>query len=355
MQRIERYGVLALVFLLVTIVTFALWDDGSKGADEVAAADNSRRAPQTQRGEEPERRQMSSTDRLSRIEAQKEAAERRRREQAERARNAAPSVNANASNSLADQFDAARRRGEGAGTSGARNAPKPASPGGFETSSKPTIDTGSQGLRIGEQPAASNAAKPAADPRSGKTASSKTNTSQSVADMDAARRRRTHEVKPGDTLSAIAQRTYGDSESWRAIAAANPGVDPNNLKLGQVLVLPAPREVATSTSSSTSTAAAPSAATKAPTVAPGPGGTYTVQRGDVLSQIAQDRLGSVKRVPDILALNPGLIPEQMQPGQVLAMPAGSSSRVASSAGPAPSSTNASASTAARRDDRPRVR
>jgi nucleoid-associated protein YgaU len=45
-------------------------------------------------------------------------------------------------------------------------------------------------------------------------------------------------VRRGDTLWSIAQRTYGDGKRWRDIAAANPGIEPTRLKVGQTLVLP---------------------------------------------------------------------------------------------------------------------
>ncbi len=45
-------------------------------------------------------------------------------------------------------------------------------------------------------------------------------------------------VVRGDTLSGIARRTYGNPSAWKRIAAANPGVDPNRLAVGQVLMLP---------------------------------------------------------------------------------------------------------------------
>jgi nucleoid-associated protein YgaU len=45
-------------------------------------------------------------------------------------------------------------------------------------------------------------------------------------------------VQPGDTLWSIAARTYGNPRRWGAIAAANPGVDPSNLRSGQRLVVP---------------------------------------------------------------------------------------------------------------------
>lgn len=45
-------------------------------------------------------------------------------------------------------------------------------------------------------------------------------------------------VQPGDTLWSIASRMYGNPKRWRAIAAANPDVDPRRLRPGQRLILP---------------------------------------------------------------------------------------------------------------------
>jgi hypothetical protein len=49
---------------------------------------------------------------------------------------------------------------------------------------------------------------------------------------------RRYTVKAGDTLWAIAQRTYGDGAKWNRIADANGIRDPRTLKVGQVLTLP---------------------------------------------------------------------------------------------------------------------
>jgi nucleoid-associated protein YgaU len=46
-------------------------------------------------------------------------------------------------------------------------------------------------------------------------------------------------VKPGDTLWAIAQNTYGDGARWSVIADANGIRDPRRLTVGQTLTLPA--------------------------------------------------------------------------------------------------------------------
>jgi nucleoid-associated protein YgaU len=47
-------------------------------------------------------------------------------------------------------------------------------------------------------------------------------------------------VKAGDTLSAIAKKYYGDTD-FQAIYEANKeliGADPNDIKVGMVLVIP---------------------------------------------------------------------------------------------------------------------
>lgn len=47
---------------------------------------------------------------------------------------------------------------------------------------------------------------------------------------------------------------------------------------------------------------------------------YRVKQGDVLTRIAERELGTFKRYKEILALNPGVEPRNLAPGQVLAMP-----------------------------------
>lgn len=51
---------------------------------------------------------------------------------------------------------------------------------------------------------------------------------------------RTHRVEPGETLSRIAARVYGDAGRWREIFEANREVlrSPQDLRVGQVLVVP---------------------------------------------------------------------------------------------------------------------
>ena len=45
-------------------------------------------------------------------------------------------------------------------------------------------------------------------------------------------------IASGDTLSEISKKVYGKSSLWGVIAAANPDVDPNRLKVGSTLKIP---------------------------------------------------------------------------------------------------------------------
>ena len=75
---------------------------------------------------------------------------------------------------------------------------------------------------------------------------------------------RTYTVRPGDTLSAIAQRFYGNPADWPYLYRVNSGVisNPNEIYVGEVLKIPsdppanaasyAPKHAATTTSTLTS-------------------------------------------------------------------------------------------------------
>ena len=54
-----------------------------------------------------------------------------------------------------------------------------------------------------------------------------------------------HTVKPGDSLSTIAKQYYGKASLWGVIAAANPEINPDRLKVGaKIKIPPAPAEPA---------------------------------------------------------------------------------------------------------------
>ncbi|MBE3590933.1 MAG: LysM peptidoglycan-binding domain-containing protein [Firmicutes bacterium] len=101
-----------------------------------------------------------------------------------------------------------------------------------------------------------------------------------------------HVVVAGDTFFRLAQQ-FGTTVA--AIQAANPGVNPNNLQIGQVLCIP----------------------TGAPVTCPPGTFQYTVQPGDTFFLLAQ-RFGTT--VAAIQAANPTVDPNNLQVGQVLCIP-----------------------------------
>ncbi len=119
---------------------------------------------------------------------------------------------------------------------------------------------------------------------------------------------RTHTVANGELLGDIALKYYGNSKSWKKIAAANAGVDPKHLKVGQKLVIPADD--------------------KAPASAASPVGsgerTYTVKSGDTYYSVAKRELGSAGRWKEIRSLN-GKSGNDLRVGSVIKLPASGSS------------------------------
>jgi nucleoid-associated protein YgaU len=93
-------------------------------------------------------------------------------------------------------------------------------------------------------------------------------------------------VRSGDTFSNIAQKIYNNNNWWPLIQDANPGIDLNNLQIGQQLQIPFGLE-------------------------------YTVRAGDTLRTIAQQFYGDSSLWTLILNANPGINPNDLQVGQQL--------------------------------------
>jgi LysM repeat protein len=134
----------------------------------------------------------------------------------------------------------------------------------------------------------------------------------------------TYTVRSGDTLAAIAARFNISLDDLRA---ANPGLDPAALSVGDVVRLPEGVEATAPTST-------PPAAEETPTEPPAPeptntsepaptptpsslGQTYVVKSGDIPETIAA-QFGIT--VAELLAANPGVNPNNLQVGQVLIIP-----------------------------------
>ena len=114
----------------------------------------------------------------------------------------------------------------------------------------------------------------------------------------------TYTVKAGDSLSKIA---VANGFRTADVIAVNPGLNANKIRIGQTIVLPGtPKSGAT----------APKSAAAAPKPATAAGGTYIVQKGDILGRIANKH--GVK-VADLKKAN-GLTSDKIVVGQKLVIP-----------------------------------
>ncbi|MBX3363544.1 MAG: LysM peptidoglycan-binding domain-containing protein [Phycisphaeraceae bacterium] len=144
-----------------------------------------------------------------------------------------------------------------------------------------------------------------------------------------------HTVQNGESLYSIARKHYGDGNVWRRIAEANPQrIGPNNtVRPGVRLIIPGVTvnepvrpDAPTATPPAGTNTGQPGA--RAETASDTRSRTYTVKSGDSLSTIAQRELGSVTRMPELLALNKDKIsdPDDIWVGLVLRLPQGSSTQ-----------------------------
>lgn len=138
---------------------------------------------------------------------------------------------------------------------------------------------------------------------------------------------KTHVVKKGETLYKIAASYYGNGNSWKRIADANPGKigRDGSVRQGVTLVIPA---AARSAPAPTAIASKPEVKPPAPKPRPTDGVTrlasYTVKKGDTLGDISKSVLGTSKRWREILSLNQDSIDDEddIRIGMVLKVPAG---------------------------------
>ena len=117
-------------------------------------------------------------------------------------------------------------------------------------------------------------------------------------------------IKSGDTLEGIARAQMGDGQKWQLIAAANPGLDPKALKIGQKITIPASATTASKDKAAGSSTAAPN--------------TYTVQRGDTLIELSRKFYGNDAEWKRILEANATTLKgdaKAIAPGMKLVIPA----------------------------------
>jgi LysM repeat protein len=126
-------------------------------------------------------------------------------------------------------------------------------------------------------------------------------------------------VVKGDSLAKIAKK---NGVTLSALKAANPGVEPTKLKVGQKLSIPA----------SSSGAAAPAAAGAQASTGSSMGGeAYTVKSGDTLTKIAKAHGTTVKAIK--AASN--LTTDHIKVGQKLTIPAKAEAAAPAPVAPAP--------------------
>lgn len=148
--------------------------------------------------------------------------------------------------------------------------------------------------------------------------------SPALVDANATAGAKTHKVVYGETLSSIAAEYYGNQASYTKILAANPGVNPNRLKVGTVLKIPDIKSTKPVTSGGTPTGAAEKASGMS-------GPTYAVKSGDSLQRISSKLYGTAEKWQKIYDLNRSSIggdPHRLRAGLVLKLPSAPSSSAA---------------------------
>ena len=124
-------------------------------------------------------------------------------------------------------------------------------------------------------------------------------------------------VEEDDSLWTIAQRQLGDANRWPEITDANPGIDPDRLRVGQRLRLPGGPtrgRVALNHAVAVGPAASPRGQVDS---------TYTVRAGDTLSTIAKTHYNDGTRWQIIYHANRtkiGWDPDRLKVGMKLRIP-----------------------------------
>jgi nucleoid-associated protein YgaU len=130
----------------------------------------------------------------------------------------------------------------------------------------------------------------------------------------------THKIAPGETFSTIAAAVYGDSKYYLRLEDANPGVNPNRLRVGTIINVPplneplAPKSAAPRDLSAANTPATPLDSSK----------SYRVRPSDTLMAIARRLYGDGQAWQKIYDANRDAIgpnPARLQVGMVLRLPA----------------------------------
>lgn len=130
-----------------------------------------------------------------------------------------------------------------------------------------------------------------------------------------------HEIRPGESLSSIAAKYFGDMSLSVELAAFNNITDPNRVSSGRRIRVPKKFDLLIRGDLSR-----PPAPLAEKTIAPVPQkpqyATYTIKSGDMLSRLSQKLLGTSKRMHELIELNRDVIknPDRLIPGTVIKVP-----------------------------------
>ncbi len=126
-----------------------------------------------------------------------------------------------------------------------------------------------------------------------------------------------HKVAAGDTFDSIAREKLGSASLRTEIARLNPKVEPSRMKPGVELQLPTATELAALRKGKDDVKVADASSAKKPSVGDG---TYTIEKGDTFASIARKKLGSAKRVNELLDANPNVDPLRLREGTTIRLP-----------------------------------
>lgn len=282
MQQIERYGVIALVFLLVTIVAVSFWSDGKSPGfwSRLSGRGAQKKEAPAEQPPATAERALEDALPLTPLVTPSEVVVAQPEPQP-----------------IGDPIQGEARIGDLAGGGSTRFTP-------LEPNPRETFPAPQPGPAIADQ-----------QPRAPQVSTSQ------------------HVVQKGESLAAIAKSRLGDESRWREIQSLNPGIDPKRLKVGQTLEMPTgaapvlivkPEPAKKASSKTTPAKAAPAKAPEKPAVAKAGSGAreHVVQRGETLRAIAKARLGDADRWREIVAVNPGLEPDRLRVGMKVRLPGG---------------------------------
>ncbi len=364
MQPIERYGLIALLFLVVTVVAVVLWDRGersdggapveiSASAATGAAADRvdprtartPRVAPESTRGQPQAAlpRQVDSAGRAGLVAMPTENLP------APRTGNVAQAAPIGQAAGAASQLDAQRAALESILALGDAQKQEAALRDAFERdpagahalvqelrahlTQQAGAPSSAAALEVADASPVKAVVTSIEDPRTRTPGAGMGLSPMQVA--PGAKPARTHVIQKGDTLGVISQEHLGTSKRFREILALNPGLDERRLIVGRTLVLPPAADAANVVAAVAPSSASPVTAvaartTKTPAPAPAAAGAvpapasarvHVVAAGDSLYRIAARHLGNGNRYREIAALNPGVNPDRLLAGQRLVLPA----------------------------------